>query len=238
MLLYSIWTASWHDKCKSHVISTATSQAFEPIKDTLGYQVAYSLSQVMAGQLDKLRKAVCEVIEAMSYFVEACPPVNGVFMEHRDRILNLFIPRTRAGKKRMVALKHKLCFDIQRIRIPIYYIGRRPQKHKWCWALAKLLLPSKVPVLKRQRWLTSLTPVSETSLLFEVCGIARFALPRFVLLLKGKTLPPLDLHVDEMEDIGGNFDAADLDRDFNLNPAGNTRAVYHPHLIRQGRQKG
>ncbi len=198
----------WKNGCFAHIVSTATGRSFEPIDSTLSNLCRFALSQRPGGAFDKLRNDLVDVIVSRAVLVQGARPTCGANIAHRDLVLDFLIEDTKAGRIRRAALKLMLHGNLRRRMIPIYYVGHAPDIHVWAKDLGKLLLPTKVPLMQRQRWLTSLLPISMASLLFEVYNLAEETLPRWVLSLHNRKKPVLmsKFDADDVEEYFQHID--------------------------------
>eukprot|EP00959_Pyramimonas_sp_CCMP1952_P166690 3483823-Pyramimonas_sp.AAC.1 len=138
-----------------------------------------------AGSVKLLRRAVVGVImESVDHYPDAEPLRDDhadIIM--RDRLLDLCLSSNAVrDRQRKSILKRYLNGGICSDRIAIF--GPVKSLRSVSKAVAYALVPCALKPFLRHRWCTSLTNISEATLLLNVCGIGRRALPQWLTILQ------------------------------------------------------
>ncbi len=202
--------------CFIHCVSEATGKSFDSVNETLQNQCHTTLAMRGGCNFRKFRKMLEMDILARLEFNNGCPPPSdSPEMVHRDKILKLLIPENKKGLQRISNIQQLCQSPISGYKIVVYLSGGEPPNaEKFAETLAKLLAPKKMEMFQRQRWVKSLQPISALALLFEFYHLGETAFPRWVIMLKGKPVPPLSTDLREEQDI--HFE--NLERDFQWKP--------------------
>jgi len=169
-------------------------KSYEPIPEAVSGMVHFVLAQRGSRAFAKLVEVAVEIL-AHSVEIEDggwLPDEDSAVCEVRDRLLNLCLPDTVAGKIRMLRLQVYITSDIREDRAIFYNSGPRVTPRGWAKRVCRDLLPAPLPMFRRQRWLTSLEPVKETCLVAGTFNLLHRAVPRWLVSLQGKVPGPIE----------------------------------------------
>jgi hypothetical protein len=122
--------------------------------------------------------------------VDAEPPsLDDCRTRRRDALLEACIPDTVKGLTRMAKLKTLITSDIHDEEIVVYHRGPFDLQ-KWASELSWELLPAKVKLFQRRRWMSSAGPLKECLLQDSCFKLLSRAVPLWIDKLSGKTSKP------------------------------------------------
>ena len=181
------------EPCSAHITSTSQSRSCKGVDEQISGIISTSLSMKPGNALQKFRRQLFLVVYYSVVIVDApAPPDDSPGRQRFAALLDAVIPSdsVKALKRRhelWLLFTSNTCEERIVFHNPGLLVGR------WAWAtrVAHALLPKKVPVFQRHRWLNSLCPLSEYSLLFGVHNLGQRTVPRWLLALKDKPLPTL-----------------------------------------------
>jgi hypothetical protein len=179
--------------CDIHTVHGAQGKSYKVIDPFLSGLISYALTQAPGGALNKLHQAVAEVtLHSFSQFDGPRSRPTDPRMIHGNLVLDLLVGSTIVKKvERRFALQELLTSDITLDEIILYKPGPPVDARQWCWKLSRLLLPQRVKIFQRRRWMSSASPLSEAALLDNTHNLFRRSVPRWCVLLKGRVPPPM-----------------------------------------------
>jgi hypothetical protein len=140
------------------------------------------LAARVSGATGRLRQAIAEVIESSIEIVASDPPAEP--QEHTKALLDLCMSHSESGATLKAVLRRHLHGKLSEDKIPFYTKARNPNKKKFAQFLAKRLLPTRIIIFARNRWLTTLAPLRTLALLDTVHNLLRRSVPLWVEKLK------------------------------------------------------
>ena len=151
--------------CDAHAVSTTTGRTLLPVQGMLTGIIALSLSMRLGGHFTAFRKILAAVILKSVIVVRSAPlACDHAWSRRRDALLRLTLP---PSSTRISVLRSLLTGDITDGRIQLYRpsgAGRQELK-EYAESLASALVPSRLAVFSRTRWLTSSEPIADLALL-------------------------------------------------------------------------
>jgi hypothetical protein len=170
--------------CDAHVVGTSCGRMLSPVTGMMTGLISLSLAMRFGGQFMSFRRVLTKVILQSLTVVKSSPlePEHSQ-TRYRDTLLNLCLP---ASCPQIAKLRTLLTGDLLDNEI----LWRRPQgaasKHEckaYAQDLAANLLPNRLVIFSRTRWMQSVTPIAEAALLANTHNL----LPRAVMAWTSKT---------------------------------------------------
>jgi hypothetical protein len=213
-------------RCYAHVLSTVTGRSYGVVDGLLSGAIAIALAFSPGGATTTFRKALALVIEHSVVVVDTLPPPPGhQDLRLRDARLDLFLPATPAGMARRHVLETSLHGDMEADRIKWCVVGGADVTAVAAWSkrVADAMLPTKLKIFSRTRWLSLLDSLTDIALIASMHNLLHRVLPLWKLQMKGQPITPAIL----MRQCGGRvaaFDVSDSDSevDENVKPGPNT----------------
>ena len=141
--------------CSAHRCSTAQGRAYSVDPDMISGVIALALALQPAGKTSELRAALAASICQSVVVCHGSPPQDGR-AEYRDAVLDaIFTHKSAANFQRKTKLRLLLTGWLHEHRIEWYVNESQPDIGQYASLLADALLPSKIPVFKRHRWVNS-----------------------------------------------------------------------------------
>ena len=182
-------------RCYAHCLWTVVGDIFMIVPGLLSGIVSVNMSTRSGAHWKLVRQTAEDVIYYSLQHVDADLPVCfGVFERaYRDAVFDKCISDTVVGKLRKDKLKELLPCSLRSEWIPFYKRGVVTDEDKRAHAreLRDELLPKRIASLRRQRWLTSLGPLKELSLLGNTCNLLDRILKHFYIRARKK--PDVDM---------------------------------------------
>jgi len=177
--------------CYCHGSWTVSGGCFQSCEGVVSGIVSLGLC-VRPGSYWKLMKeTLVDLIYSSTDSVDSLPPLPGTVPEieaRRDAALDKLLPECTANKDQRHNLKCLIRSDIDSEWILLFKPGgaRDADKREFSTRLAVELLPTRPGSLRRQRWLTTLRPVSQLGLLAAFFNLCERLLEHFYLRARGK----------------------------------------------------
>lgn len=196
--------------CVIHMCSTAQGRSFGSIGSDVAGIVAGAIVQQPAGAPASFRACIAEVLEASVRQCDAArPPADHRRAVHRDALLSLVLPDTKAGRARAAELRLLFTGNLESDHIDVHIPGQALDVKAWALRLSHALLRRSVGVFARHRWCNSLACLSEFALLSGVHDILFRAGQRWLAISAGKPAPVI-LVREESDVAVGEADAWEL----------------------------
>jgi hypothetical protein len=181
--------------CQIHHVSIVQGKTYGMICPTVSGMIAFSLAQMPAGSVCKLRDVIALVICESTICADGLPPAaDDQCMVRRNALLDLCLGASTTDLKRRSELERLIASDISEDTIYVYPGHEAAfDKMEYAEKLANAVLPKAVPLMQRRRWMSSTVPISECALLACAFNLLSRALPYWVCVLKGKDPGPVPL---------------------------------------------
>ena len=100
------------------------------------------------------------------------------------------MPQTSKGLERRYVMLQCMAGDSTSDEVLWYCLDAEPNKFKWAQAVAKALLPGRISVFPRQRWVNSFSSI-QANVLLTLFNILQRAVPRWATKMNGARVLPL-----------------------------------------------
>ena len=182
--------------CTTHCIHTVQGFVMETCHNTITLLVSCLLVERGAGNVQKLRKALKQVLIASARPRRNVKPPSehSPALEQRNRVLaHVFYDADEnlESLHRITMIKHCFQTDISLEEIDVYVGNLLPTEfprfiEEWATVAVEALMPRGHKFFCRYRWVLSLNPLLEFALLMSICGLLKRAAPLFIASLHGQ----------------------------------------------------
>ena len=184
------------------MLFTVSGSVFKSISFLISGLISMDMATRHGAAWRLFKLCLVETIVTSVTVLDVAPPVaSGPQDDYLDEVLRRFLPGDGENEQRRIKIKGMLRSDLQSERIFIYKVGGMTPNEVRAWAekLADELLPTRLGSVKRQRWLTTAKPVSQSALLGVCYNLLERTLYPFVRRAAGKTARPLEPAADAVE---------------------------------------
>lgn len=199
--------------CEAHICHTVCGRTYAPVDSTISGVIAFTLALKPGGALTLFKRELQSVLLASVRLVTApAPDDNHPWSLRRDALLNLTLPLdSLVGLSRKAALRRLLTSDIRQEHIEWYNPAGATagEISRWASEVAENLMPCAPATFSRTRWLGSVQPVAEVTLLACTHNLAARTIVRFYRAMAGKPLPQVSIATAWTVE----SDASDMDAD-------------------------
>ena len=187
--------------CDSHIASQASGHVIQMVPGVFSGCVHLGITSRQGGHHKMLQDVLDEVLLTSIKPREGpIPTSQHPWSIRRDTLLALILPATRRGRQRFRILRQALTGNLESEQIDWYHGLSRPptklQVKNYAKKLRKNLLPTKLKLVKTNRWLRTLAPIGQIALLANTHNLLARAVVRWLAMIQNKRKPPLRTTMD------------------------------------------